>query len=210
MITPTFIFIFVAWLFSLCLHEFSHAIVAYQGGDVTVKDKGYLTLNPLKYTDPFLSVALPLIFLLIGGIGLPGGAVYIQRRLLRSRTWDCMVSLAGPTANVILAVLIAAPFYLGFVDPASTDPVWQAIAFLVVLQVFACVLNMLPIPGLDGFGAISAYMDELLRARIYQYSNMFIILLFVLIWNVPAFNMLLWDSCVWYSGVARRADRHGP
>ena len=192
--TPTFVFILVAWIFSLCLHEFSHAVVAYVGGDVTVKDKGYLTLNPLKYTDPFLSIALPLIFLLIGGIGLPGGAVYIERRLLRSRRWDCAVSLAGPIANAILAVLIASPFYLGFVDPASTDPGWEAIAFLVVLQVFACVLNLLPVPGLDGFGALSAWWDEMLRARIYQHSNMFIILLFILIWNVPAFNQLLWGA----------------
>ena len=67
--TATFVFIFVAWVFSLCLHEFSHAAVAYVGGDVTVKDKGYITMNPLKYTDPFLSIGLPLIFLLIGGIG---------------------------------------------------------------------------------------------------------------------------------------------
>jgi len=71
-----FVIIFFGWIFSLCLHEFSHALVAYYGGDTTVKDKGYLTFNPLKYTHPFLSLILPLIILLMGGIGLPGGAVY--------------------------------------------------------------------------------------------------------------------------------------
>jgi Zn-dependent protease len=151
-------------------------------------------LNPLKYTDPFLSIILPLLFLLIGGIGLPGGAVYIERRLLRSRGWDCGVSLAGPAANIILAILIASPFYLGFVDPASTDPVWQAVAFLVVLQIFAAVLNLLPVPGLDGFAAIAAWMDEMLRARIYQHASMFIIGLFVVIWNVDSINRLLWGT----------------
>jgi len=168
--------------------------VAYLGGDHTVKEKGYLTLNPLKYTDPFLSIILPILFLLIGGIGLPGGAVYIERRLLRSRGWDCGVSLAGPAANIVLAILIASPFYLGFVDPASTDPVWQAVAFLVVLQIFAAVLNLLPVPGLDGFAAIAAWMDEMLRARIYQHASMFIIGLFVVIWNVDSVNGLLWGT----------------
>ena len=45
----TFIVVIVGWIFSLCLHEFSHAVVAYYGGDTSVKDKGYLTFNPLKY-----------------------------------------------------------------------------------------------------------------------------------------------------------------
>ena len=67
------LFVFGGWMISLCLHEFGHAIVAYFGGDTSVKDKGYLTLNPLNYTDPGLSLLLPMIFLVMGGIALPGG-----------------------------------------------------------------------------------------------------------------------------------------
>ena len=83
----TFIVVLVGWVFSLTLHEFSHAFVAYRGGDYTVKDKGYLTFNPLKYTHPVYSILLPLVFLLLGGIGLPGGAVYIETWRLYSRKW---------------------------------------------------------------------------------------------------------------------------
>ncbi len=82
------IFVCVGWIISVCLHEFGHAIVAYWGGDTSVKDKGYLTLNPLKYTNINLSLLLPLLFLLIGGIALPGAAVYIDTRRLRNR-WCC-------------------------------------------------------------------------------------------------------------------------
>ena len=71
----TFAIVLVGWVFSLCLHEFSHALVAYYGGDTTVREKGYLTFNPLKYTHPVYSIVLPLLFLVMGGIGLPGGAV---------------------------------------------------------------------------------------------------------------------------------------
>jgi Zn-dependent protease len=190
----TFIFIFAAWIFSLCVHEFAHAAVAYRGGDYTVLEKGYLSLNPFKFTDPFLSVILPLVILAIGGIGLPGGCVYIQRSLLRSRAWDCMVSLAGPFANVNLAVIFASPFYLGFVEPGTSSPMWNAMAFLVGLQCIAFVLNMMPVPGLDGFAALAAWMDEMTRARIYQHANMFFFLFIILIWNIPALNNFIWGA----------------
>src|SRR5690349_10597519 len=141
----TFAFILAAWIFSVCLHEFAHAAVAYAGGDHTVKDKGYLTLNPLKFTDPVTSIFLPIVFLAIGGLGLPGGCVYIERQLLRSRAWDCAVSLAGPAANLILGVVLSIPFLLGAVDPATTNPAWHAYAFLIVLQFSAVVFNLIPV-----------------------------------------------------------------
>ena len=59
-------------------HEFGHALVAYLGGDRMVVAQGYLSLNPLRYTNILLSVVMPIAFLLLGGIGLPGAAVYIN------------------------------------------------------------------------------------------------------------------------------------
>ncbi len=109
----TFVVVLIGWIFSLCLHEFSHALVAYLGGDTTVKDKGYLTFNPLKYTHPVYSLLIPLIFLVLGGIGLPGGAVYIETWRLRSRNWMSAVSLAGPTANLILAIILGLALRFG-------------------------------------------------------------------------------------------------
>ncbi|HRQ33229.1 MAG TPA: site-2 protease family protein, partial [Anaerolineales bacterium] len=103
----TFFVVLGGWIFSLCLHEFSHALVAYYGGDWTVREKGYLTFNPLKYTHPVFSLLLPLLFLLMGGIGLPGGAVYIETWRLRNDYWRSAVSLAGPMANVTIAILLA-------------------------------------------------------------------------------------------------------
>ena len=190
----TFVFIFVAWIFSLCIHEFSHAMVAYKGGDYTVKDKGYLSLNPLKFTDPFLSIILPMIILLIGGLGLPGGCVYIEKDLLRSRMWDCLVSLAGPASNLVLAILIASPFYLGFVSPDTKEPLWDAMAFLVVLQLLAMLFNLIPIPGFDRFAAVSAWMNHELRAKIYQYSNIAFFAFILILWNVEAAQRFLWVS----------------
>jgi Zn-dependent protease len=153
----TFIIVIVGWIFSLCLHEFSHAVVAYYGGDTSVKDKGYLTFNPLKYTHPVYSIVLPVVFLLLGGIGLPGGAVYIETWRLRSKRWESAVSLAGPVANLVLAILLA--LVLNFL-PVSSSGIWPGVAFLALIQVSALVLNLIPFPPFDGYRALAPFLNR--------------------------------------------------
>src|SRR2546429_9536699 len=111
-----FLIVTVLWVFSVCLHEFGHAWAAYRGGDTTVKEKGYLTLNPIHYTHPVYSLVMPLVFLMLGGIGLPGGAVYITDQLLRSKAWRTAVSLAGPVCSVLLPHLLCFPFGLACIN----------------------------------------------------------------------------------------------
>ena len=79
------VLVLAGWAVSLCLHEFGHACVAYRGGDRSVRGKGYLTLDIRRYTDVGLSFVLPVVFLLLGGIPLPGGAVWINHGAIRSR-----------------------------------------------------------------------------------------------------------------------------
>src|SRR5512143_100914 len=142
----TFILVLVGWVFSLCVHEFSHAAVAYAVGDTTVRDKGYLTFNPLKYTHPVYSIVLPLLFLALGGIGLPGGAVYIETWRLRSRRWQSAVSLAGPSMNILVALVLALLLQIPAVATSTMGP---GLAFLAYLQITAAVINLIPLPPLD-------------------------------------------------------------
>jgi Zn-dependent protease len=186
------IVVFLGWIFSLCLHEFSHALVAYWGGDTSVKEKGYLTFNPLKYTDPLFSLVYPLVFLLIGGLGLPGGCVYIDRTRLRSATWETAVSLAGPASNALLAVVLALPFTLGFVDPTTRDWYWAVLAFLVQLQVSAVLFNLMPIPPLDGFGALAPWLPPETQTKLYGYSQYGLWIVFLVFWYVPEVNSVFW------------------
>ena len=186
----TFITVIVGWIFSLCLHEFSHSIVAYYGGDTSVKDKGYLTFNPLKYTNPVLSIVLPMVFLLLGGIGLPGGAVYIETWRLRSKRWEAAVSLAGPAANLVVAVILG--IILNFA-PITSGGIWPGLAFLALMQVSAVVLNLIPVPPFDGYRALSPYLDQELRARIDQVGNIIVMLLFLALWYVQAVNTFFWQ-----------------
>ncbi len=190
------LFILGGWLISLSAHEFAHALIADMGGDRGVRDKGYLSFNPLKYTHVFLSVILPLIFLLMGGIGLPGGAVYIDRSKLRGPKWQSAVSLAGPSASMIVAAIMALPFLLNLVkgDTASDPLVLRAaLAALVMLNVAGVLLNLLPIPPLDGFGILAPWLTAGLRMRLYALSSFGILILFVALSSQPI-NTAFWAT----------------
>jgi Zn-dependent protease len=186
----TFIVVIVGWIFSLCLHEFSHSVVAYFGGDTSVKEKGYLTFNPLKYTHPVYSIVLPVVFLLLGGIGLPGGAVYIETWRLRSKRWESAVSLAGPAANLVLAILLVIVLNL---LPLNSTGIWPGLAFLALMQVSALVLNLIPVPPFDGYRSLVPFLNQQLRFNIDQYGNIIMLLFFVLLWYVPFVNTLFWN-----------------
>jgi Zn-dependent protease len=192
----TFLVVIVGWIFSLCLHEFSHALVAYYGGDTSVREKGYLTFNPLKYTHPVYSILLPMIFLLLGGIGLPGGAVYIETWRLRSKRWESAVSLAGPAANLVLAVILS--IVLRFA-PASASGIWPGLAFLALLQVMAAVLNLIPVPPFDGYGVLAPFLNQDVRFKIAQAGNLIMLGVSFLLWYVPFVNGLLWKVVGWIS-----------
>lgn len=159
-VTGVVLIVLGGWATSLCLHEFGHAITAFRGGDRAVQAKGYLTLDPRRYTDPVLSIVLPLLFVIAGGIPLPGGAVWINHHALRSRRTESMVSLAGPLTNLVLGMLITAAVQL---FPSMPLGLSTGLSYLAFLQVIAFVLNILPIPGLDGYGAIEPWLSP--RAR---------------------------------------------
>lgn len=180
------------WVISLCLHEFGHAIVAYWGGDKSVKEKGYLTLNPLKYTDPTLSLLLPLIFLLLGGIALPGGVVYIDQSQLRHRSWQSAVAAAGPIATACVTLLLAVPFWLGLAPIENAHWFWEALAFLAFLEIFALIFNLLPIPPLDGYGILEPWLPDGIRQQLHSFGRYGIWVLFGLFWFSPQAGLWLW------------------
>jgi Zn-dependent protease len=192
----TFLVVIVGWIFSLCAHEFSHALVAYYGGDTSVREKGYLTFNPLKYTHPVYSILLPMIFLILGGIGLPGGAVYIETWRLRSKRWESAVSLAGPAANLLLAVVLTIILHFA---PVSASGVWPGLAFLGLLQIMALVLNLVPVPPFDGYRVVSPYLEPEVRGRIDQASNIIMLVVFFLLWYVPVVYNFFWSVVSWIS-----------
>jgi Zn-dependent protease len=175
------------WAVSLCLHEFAHAVVAYRSGDLAIRARGYLTLDIRRYTNVALTFVLPVLFLLLGGIPLPGGAVLIDHGTIRSRAARSLVSFAGPAVNLVLGlaltcVVAAVPMPIGLAAGLSC---------LALIQVLAFVLNILPVPGLDGFGVIEPYLSpgaQFLAARVRPWAPL---MLLVVLLGLPGASRVL-------------------
>jgi Zn-dependent protease len=209
------VFAFVAsgWVISLCLHEFGHAFSAWRFGDRDVAVRGYLTLNPVKYANVGLSLVLPLIFLLLGGIGLPGGAVYINRGVIRGKWRHSFVSGIGPLVNLVLALaLIAVISRTGTgtaVAPGITENAnvtllfhhnfWAALSFLAFLQVTAAILNLLPVPGLDGYGIWEPWLPGEYAAAAAKVGPYGYLIVMGLLW-IPQVNQAFFDGIFHLTG----------
>ena len=189
-------------LFAMVLHEYAHGWVAYRCGDSTAKLQGRLTINPLAHIDPFGTVILPLICLLLPGGFFLGWAkpVPIDPRAMRQPRRDmALVAAAGPAMNLALAIGSALLFsILLSIDPAignywsksedtSPQDTWHQMFLLpiavmsvysVLINVLLMLFNLLPLPPLDGGRILTSLLPRtaamaLMRVEPY---GMFIIM----------------------------------
>ena len=189
---PLFWGVLVAWILTVVLHEFAHGLVAWLGGDYTIRERGGLSLNPLQYIDPVFSILMPAVFLLMGGIPLPGGATYIRKDLLRSKLWCTAVAAAGPAMNLLIFLLCVMPFHprinLLHADAAGLqDNAAVLLGTLGILQLLSVVFNLVPIPPLDGFQMISPYLPVAFRNKVGvpPVSTFLFVGFFIVLWKVP-------------------------
>jgi Zn-dependent protease len=193
-----FTFVIAGFLVSLCLHEFAHAYTAWRFGDRDVEVRGYLTLNPLKYSHPMLSLGLPALFIALGGIGLPGGAVYVRTSWMTKRQ-KTLVSLAGPATNLVFAIVLLVVTRLLWEPDHAVF--WSAMAFLGFLQVTAFALNILPVPGLDGYSALEPHLSPQTQRMLEPAKGWaFFVLLLLLL--TPQVNRWFFGVVLWFFDVS--------
>ncbi|MBF6362948.1 site-2 protease family protein [Nocardia farcinica] len=186
-----FVLVVAGWIVTLCLHEFAHAYLAWRAGDREVELRGYLTLNPLKYSHPLLSIVLPVVFIALGGFGLPGGAVYVHPHAV-SPARQRMISGAGPAVNAVCGVVLLLVVAV-FGSTTGHAAFWYGLAFLGFLQITATLLNLLPIPGLDGYGILEPSLSYRTRRSLDQLKPLGMLLLFALILT-PTVNRPFFDA----------------
>lgn len=158
-----FVFVMAGWVVSICIHEFGHALVAWYGGDHAIPSQGYLTFDPARYVDPINSLLWPSLLVVIGAFGFPGGAVYVNEAALRSDRWRSAVSAAGPFGSLLVFVVLVMPLSLGLDARLGAPTFWNAVALLAELQMVGILLNLLPIPGFDGYGILEPHLPVDLR-----------------------------------------------
>ena len=177
-------------LFGITVHEVAHGWAASKLGDNTAKMLGRLTLNPLKHIDPFGTIIVPiLLYWMSHGAFIFGWARPVPvnfRNLKKLRRDSALVAAAGPLSNLLMAIIWALIGRLGVVL-FNAGFFWAQAIFLmgmigIVLNVWLMVLNLIPIPPLDGSHIVSSLLPPraaMLYERIAPFG-MFI-LLFLLI-----------------------------
>jgi len=147
---------------------------------------------------------MPVAFLLLGGIGLPGAAVYINHSALRSRTWDSAVSLAGPFGTLLCGLVVAVPFLVPNHLQWMAEHVsfFGALAFLGFIEGIALLLNLLPIPGLDGFGIIRPWLPYSVQDLANRFGQGAIISVFIVLWFVPSVSHVFFGAVLQVTSIA--------
>ena len=179
----TFFMITLVVVFSICLHEFFHAWTALKFGDTTAANRGHLTLNPLKQMGP-VSIIMFLV------LGFAWGAVPVDNYVLRARNRHApaIVALAGPATN--LGLFLLSFFFFGFFqtricflieNKALGRAIVEFFFYFGEFNAFLCIFNLLPVPGLDGWAALTEYVPRLnrLSSEFAKGVTIFLIFLFL-------------------------------
>jgi len=172
-------------IIALTVHEFSHAFIAYRFGDTTARDAGRLTLNPLKHLD-----VLGSLMLLLVGFGwakpVPINPYALRRKSESAEMW---VSLAGPTSNLLLAVIAGLLLRLHLfpwqassgILPSAADFFFTFMTINLVLMLF----NLIPLAPLDGEKVLAFFLPSKWSNSFSQIQRYGPILLMVLLFVLP-------------------------
>lgn len=155
--SPAEIIIFAAALIlAITIHEFSHALIAFRLGDPTAKLQGRLTLNPLSHLDP---IGTLLLFLVGFGWGKP--VPFDPFNLRNPKRDSALISFAGPGSNVLVALLLVLPFWIGtFANIEALADIGIFLQPLVFLNVLLAVFNLIPVHPLDGFKVVAGLLPK--------------------------------------------------
>ena len=174
------------FLVTVVLHELCHGLAAYALGDSTAKNAGRLTLNPLKHIDPLWTVLLPgLLFFATGGqfaIGMAKpvpvnfGALHHPKR---DMIW---VALAGPLANIVLAILFAMTWHV------TQTPLFL---YATYLNLGLALFNMIPIPPLDGSRVLAGLLPDALTLMMFRVERFGFIIILALYFTGVLFYLVI-------------------
>ena len=160
-------------ILSICLHELSHGVAALRQGDDTPRTSGHMTMNPMVH------MGIPsLLFLCFSGMAW--GLMPVNPSKFKNKKYgDMIVSAAGPLMNLAIALVAIVMLSLSLKFSADGIISSEFMGMAAQINLSLCMLNLLPIPPLDGFHVWSTFVPQL---KVLQgpYSIMLIVLLFAL------------------------------
>jgi Zn-dependent protease len=177
----------IALVIGVTFHEFSHAFTADQLGDHRPRALGRISLNPMRHLDPFGA-----ILFLIAGFGY-GRPVPVNVYALRpGRIGMAIVAAAGPIANVVVALVFAVVYRSIQVSGLRMDFVEGIVLAAVFYNFVLAILNLIPIPPLDGYNVVLAFLPPRYAFTVQRYAQygFFVLLLLILIPGSPLGQLL--------------------
>ena len=199
-------------LISLTVHEYCHGYAAYKCGDNTAQWHGRLTLNPIKHLDP-----IGTLMMLTVGFGFARPVPINPRNFKHYKRDLCIVSIAGPLSNVLLAFIGELLFYvvaqvIYLFEPqtiyaafsSNLYKVWDVfIGMFITANAVLAVFNMIPIPPLDGSRLISILLPLKVQIFFEKYERIIMLVVFIVIWRggldgiIDFFGSKLLGAIIW-------------
>ncbi len=182
---------FVAVVIAISLHEMMHAYTALKLGDTTAHEEGRISLNPLSHVDPFMTIVLPIITLILLQTPILAAkpVPFNPDRVKFDEFGAALIAAAGPFTNLALAAIgaVIANIFSGNVD------VYDALRIFISINVGIFIFNMVPIPPLDGSRILYAFAPDSIRNFMAQIEQFGIFIVFGLVLAVPAFSQIIVD-----------------
>ncbi len=175
------VFQIIGFIVAITVHEAAHALTAYKCGDTTAYDEGRVSLNPINHIDPFGTVILPIMLLVMNSPFMFGWAKPVPvdlRNLKDPKTDEYWISLAGPLSNFALAAIfgVGIRMLIGYGDSMVNSGVLSIETAVLSLKLFAAMIsvnlvlgifNLIPIPPLDGFNVLKSMLPDDIYENLY-------------------------------------------
>ena len=197
-----------ALVVGIVAHESAHALAAYALGDATARSRGRISLNPLNHLDPFGTVVLPLIMIALGGPVFAFAKpvpVYLGN-LKNPKRDEVIVALAGPAANILLAIASAACMALVAAALSFAEipyPVGAYIVTFLMTMVYTnlslAFFNLIPLPPLDGSSIVVPFLHGEAQRSYYRLQHYAMPILIIVLYLLP--RILHIDLIGWYFDV---------
>jgi Zn-dependent protease len=180
---------------AIICHEVMHGYAAYRLGDPTAKNAGRLSLNPIKHIDPFGTIILPLILMVMNGpiFGYAKPVPYNPSYFKNKRRGDLIVGLAGPLANLLLAFLGAIVAWILY--PAAQSGLLANtffnyfyllfLPYFTLINLYLMFFNLLPVPPLDGSSIFAFILPERFLPKYYQIEHYAMPVLLIILFVLP-------------------------